>query len=295
MEKKLTIFTPTYNRSNTLKKCYSSLVNQTSKDFIWMIIDDGSTDETERIVNDWISDCKIDIEYIYKENGGKADTINRSLLECKTELWLCLDSDDYLTASAVESIISNYDTIKNDNNVCGLIALRTAPDGNVMNNQKRIPSELKYTTLYHIRYELNIETEYVCVYKSQVIKKYPYPILNNEKFMPLSYVYDQIDVDYQYLVVQEKLMISEYFEDGITRNKNELIKKNPKGYILFNKQRIKIARSLKFKLKAIVLYIVGCTLDKDTSIYRCIKNSPSKLLTITMYPLAILIYLKRFH
>ncbi|PAV31093.1 hypothetical protein CIL05_00075 [Virgibacillus profundi] len=294
MNNLITVFTPTYNRSNNLITCYQSLIEQTNKNFIWMIIDDGSTDETEEVVKKFNKENKINIEYIKKENGGKASAINLSLKKCQTELWVCLDSDDYLTLDAIEVIASKYEQIKGDPKKCGLLALRTDPSGEVMNNQKRIPPGIKYSTLQYIRYNLGIETEYAFVYKTEIIKKFPYPIINGEKFIPLSFIFDQIDLKYKYLIIQDDIMVSEYLEDGITRQKVSLIKKNPKGYSLHNKQRIQLAPNIILKIKAIILYGLGCILDQDSNALSCLNNSPAKILTVCLYPISYLIYIRKY-
>lgn len=294
LNKLITVVTPTFNRSKNLPDCYHSLVNQTNQNFIWMIIDDGSTDNTEELVKKWISEEKLDIQYIKKKNGGKASAINLSLEKCTTELWMCLDSDDYLTKNCIELIVNNYDSIKESEKICGFLSLRVRENGKPINNQKRIPKEISQATLKYVRYELNIETEYVTVYKTRIIKKYPYPIIENEIFMPLSYVYDQIDLKYTYNILHEDMMIGEYTSDGMTRNKNAIIKKNPKGYHLFNKQRIELATSLKWKLKAVLLYGTGPFMDKDLNFFSCVKNSPTRVLTFLLFPLSWLVYLKKF-
>ena len=99
--KLITVFTPTYNRENTLRRCYESLIMQTSKNFVWQIIDDGSSDGTEELIHNFIADEKIEIMYIKKQNGGKVSAINKSLEITKTELWICLDSDDYFFPDAI--------------------------------------------------------------------------------------------------------------------------------------------------------------------------------------------------
>lgn len=277
-----------------LSDCYNSLLKQTNQSFIWMIIDDGSTDDTEELVQQWINEKRLDIQYIKKKNGGKASAINLSLEKCETELWLCLDSDDYLTNNCIELIEKHYASIKEKEDVCGFLSLRVGKDGNPINQQKRIPKEVTYATLKHIRYKLNIETEYVMVLKSNVIKQYPYPIIENETFMPWSYVFNQIDLRYTYKILHENLMVGEYISSGMTKNKNNIIKNNPKSYHLFNKQRIELAPSFKWKIKAVLLYGTGPFLDKDLSFLSCVKHSPTSVLTILLFPFSWLVYLKKF-
>lgn len=287
---KLTVFTPTYNRENQLSKCYESLIKQTNKDFVWQVIDDGSTDETEKLINKMKSDGIIDVVYIKKENGGKASAINLSLEKCSTELWICLDSDDFLTNNAIEIILKSYENVRHDEKVCGLIALRSNPDFTPM-HKVSIPHDVKYATLRTIRYEMGIPPEYAFVYKTNIISQYPYPIIKGERFMPLSYVFDQIDQKYKYLVVHEPLMVCEYFEDGISKNKRKLIKNNPKGYSIYKRQALEFSPNLKLRIKECILYITGCILSSDKN---CIKNSSHKFLTILCYPLGWILYMIRY-
>ena len=109
--KTLTIFTPTYNRADILNKAYKSLKRQTNKDFIWLVVDDGSIDNTEDVVKGWIDENIIEIKYIKKENGGKHTAYNVAVENTSTELiMIALDSDDYLSDDAVEIILDTWGT-----------------------------------------------------------------------------------------------------------------------------------------------------------------------------------------
>lgn len=283
MDELLTIFTPTYNRIESLKECYISLKNQTDNNFIWMIVDDGSTDNTREVVLSWIEENTVQIEYISKENGGKVSAINASLDQCKTTLWMCLDSDDILTNEAVRIFIEEYQKISTLEQICGLLALRTGKDGKVMNHKERIPQEVEFSTLSRIRYHYKIDTEYAIVYKTKIAKRFKYPLIPGEKFMPLSYVYDQIDSKYEYKIIHNDVMISEYMKDGITVNKKKLIMSYPKGYRLYHKQRIVLAQSYKLKVKSIILYNVASILDDETNFIKCVKESPVRFSTILFF------------
>lgn len=289
--KLITVFTPTYNRADTLKLCYNSLVNQTSDNFVWQIIDDGSTDNTEELVKQFISEGKIDITYIKKENGGKVSAINRSLNETETELWLCLDSDDYLFPPAVECFEKLYPLIENEEKICGLFSLRSNPDGTPMQG-KDIPDNLICETQFNLRYKYHIEPEYVQVYKTKIINNYRYPLFPNEKYMPLSYMQDQIDQKYLFHIFHEPTMVCEYRSDGITHNQKRLVLKNPKGYTEFKRQQITIAKQFLFKIKACIAYDTGCILSGN--IKAIVKESPSKFLTAVLAPLGMADYILRY-
>lgn len=286
----ITVFTPTYNRKNALLKCYESLVNQKNKNFIWQVIDDGSTDDTEMTVRKWIAEKKVNIEFIKKENGGKASAINKSLQNTNTELWMCLDSDDYLTKDAIEIIHRRYSEIKDKSSICGMFGLRFSPNGHPMQS-RNIPNHIKLTTQNYIRYELKIPPEYVHVFKTDIISQYSYPIIEGENYFPLSFVFDQIDMKYKYLILQEPIMICEYRADGITKNKRKLIINNPKGYMIYKRQLIGLAPDLNTKVKAAITYNTACFLSKEK---RRIRKSSDKLLTLITYPLGFIDYMLRY-
>ena len=163
-KKILTIITPSYNRAHTLPKVYESLKKQTSKNFIWLVVDDGSTDDTENLIKGIIEESFIEVKYIKKQNGGKGSAINIGLDNLHTELVTCLDSDDLLYQTAVENIIQHYERIKNDKKCCGIIAFRSNPDGTPMGG-KKIPSNWKKATAADIFLTLRSKGEVICFYE----------------------------------------------------------------------------------------------------------------------------------
>ena len=112
--KTLTIFTPAYNRARTLPRTYESLLRQTCKDFEWLVIDDGSTDGTRELVEDWIKEKKIPIRYIHQKNQGMHGAHNTAYRNISTELNTCIDSDDYMPDDAVEKIVRFWERYGSD-------------------------------------------------------------------------------------------------------------------------------------------------------------------------------------
>lgn len=288
--KTLTVFTPTYNRGYIIERCFRSLKEQKCKDFIWQIIDDGSTDDTEQKVMGFIPEAGFEIQYIYKENGGKVSAINMSMELTDTPLWVCLDSDDWLTSDAVKIIIERYAEIKEMPDICGLFGLRCNQDLKPMQRVK-IPADIAFATQHEIRKKLKIPPEYIQIYKTDIISQYRYPLYEGEKYMNLSYVQDQIDLQYKFKIIQEPLMICEYMPDGITRNHRKMIKNNPMGYIEFRRQQMVLAKDLKSKLIATITYDTGNIIGKNK---KWLKNSPNKILSAVCYPLAVIDYLIRY-
>ena len=176
--KTLTEFTPAYNRSNTLVRTYESLCRQTSKDFCWLIIDDGSIDDTKEIVLKWIQENKIDIRYIYQNNQGMHGAHNTAYRNIHTELNTCIDSDDYMPDDAVEKIIS-YWKKNGSKKYAGIIGLDQSENGGIIGS--KFPEQVKETTLKAF-YEGGGTGDKKLVYRTDVIKKYPeYPIFEGVK------------------------------------------------------------------------------------------------------------------
>ncbi|MEK4262245.1 MULTISPECIES: glycosyltransferase family A protein [Paenibacillus] len=287
------VVTPTYNRAYTLDKCYESLKRQTYKSFIWMIVDDGSTDNTEKLVEQWISEKKIEIRYFRKKNGGKASALNFSLdrVNTKTSDYIvCLDSDDTFADNALEIAENQLSQIKKKSKYCGMVALRTSPNGEVLGG-KQIPDRIKETTLSEICNELNIRSELICFYKTEVICQYRFPEIDGEKFISPAYIQYEVSKTYKYIVSQNVICYCEYLSDGLTKNKREVIKNNPRGYTLVKRQSFEQAKNFKSKSKHCLMYIAGCILSNDKD---CIKKSPHRRMTMLYYPLGWLAYKIRF-
>lgn len=290
METKLvTVFTPTYNRASTLSKCYKSLLSQKSKNFIWLIIDDGSIDNTKDLVLSWMESSPFIIKYYQVENGGKARAINKSLELTTTKLWLCLDSDDFLVEDAIEIIEHQYQSIEKNDSICGLFSLRGKSSVSSMQGIE-IPKNISEVTQSFVRYELKIPPEYLHVFKTEIISQYKYPSIEGENYFPLSFVFDQIDQIYSYKVIHKPLMVCEYREDGLTKNKRDVVKKNPVGYMLYKKQLISLAPTKKEKAKAVATFVTGCLLAKKNPF----KDNQAKILTFLMFPIGCLDYLFRY-
>lgn len=286
----LTVVTPTYNRAYILHRCYESLINQTYKSFIWMIIDDGSTDNTEELVNKWINNGKINIIFYKKENGGKASALNFALDRIDTDYWVCLDSDDTFSHNAVELALQELDEIKNNAKYCGILALRNTPNGNILGG-KQIPEEVNETTVMEIQDKYNIRSEFIQFYKTKITLQYRFPQIPGEKFISPEYLAREINRRYKFKVSRNIFCYCQYLPDGLTKNKLDVIKKNPKGYTLIKRQSFELAEGFMAKSKHCLMYIAGCILSGDKN---CIRHSPDKLMTVLYYPLGWLAYLIRF-
>lgn len=280
---KITIFTPTYNRSYTLKKLYHSLVAQTNKNFEWLIVDDGSTDETVKMIKEFINEKKIIIRYHFQENSGKASAHNYGVKMTNTELFTCVDSDDYLSKNAVDVILSTWDSITD---AIGIIAKRIKPDGSDLTIMK---NENIYTTLKGAYKNGNLIGDTFLIYKSSEIRKYQFPHFSGEKFIPEAYLYDKLDQIGKMYLLNEGLYISEYLEDGYTRNFDKVIAHNPNGYLAYLEQRIELDTDFKDRYLNIARAIsISFILNKE----KLVKKY--WFISLIAYPLGYFLYVKRF-
>lgn len=247
----ITIFTPTYNRAGLLPRVYDSLKKQTSSDFEWLIVDDGSTDNTKDLVTKWLDEADINIRYIYKENGGKHTAFNLGVQNAYGDLFFCVDSDDYLPEDCVESLIdANSSTTENE--ISGIIALKSDTSGRILSSP--FPKRIVKTTTYALSKLYHCYGEKSLIYKTSVLKKYSYPEIPGERFIGECVVYDQIDQSYSMVLLDKVLTICEYQADGLTGSFLLTMLNNPTGYKIFYKQRIDMARTLRERIGYIIRY-----------------------------------------
>ena len=281
----LTVFTPTYNRAYSLPRLYESLKNQTCKDFIWLIIDDGSTDNTKDLVDTWLEkDAGFEIQYIYKENGGMHTAHNTAYANIRTDINTCIDSDDAMPKDAVEKILLKWEEIK-DRGYAGVIAL----DANMSNGKvigKGFPEGLCDTTVSGY-YAAGGSGDKKLIYRTDIINKYPeYPIFEGEKYVSLAYKYRLIDQDYKMAVLDDVVCLVEYQEDGATNNMIRQYYRNPKGFAFWRKIRMEYPDSKKRVFIDCIHYVAESRLAGNKNY---IKESPEKLLTILAIPAGIIL------
>lgn len=279
----LTVFTPTFNRAYTLHKCYESLLRQTNKNFIWLIIDDGSNDHTKELVQSWMSENKIMIEYCYQENQGMHGAHNKAYELIHTELNVCIDSDDYMTDDAVEKIINFWEKNK-DEKYAGIVALDATVKQEIIG--KKLPSDKVSTTLSGYYFQGGSGDKKL-IYRTEVIKKYPqYPVFEGEKYVGLNYKYMMVDQDYELLIMNEVVCIVEYMPDGSSMNMISQYRKNPKGFAELRKVYMKYAPNFRTRFKNAIHYVSSSTLAKNN---RFIQEAPYKMHVVLAIPFGVIL------
>jgi len=283
--KKLTVFTPTYNRAYCIHQCYESLKRQTCKDFIWLIIDDGSTDNTKGIVNGWIDENIIQIKYHWQDNQGMHGAHNTAYELIDTELNVCIDSDDYMPDDAVEKIIDTWKKY-GGNEVSGIIGLDANHKNEIIGT--RLPQHIKRSTLFDLYNKYGVTGDKKLVYRTELTKQYPYPLFENERYVGLAYKYHMIDKQYEMVLMNEIICCVEYLEDGSSRNMLHQYRKNPRGFAFYRKEMMKLPfGSSSFKFRQAIHYVSSSLISKN---WRFLQDTPSKGLTLLAIPLGIALY-----
>lgn len=282
----LTVFTPTYNRAYTLNLCYESLKRQTSKDFVWLIIDDGSTDNTKELIDTWIKENEIPIIYYYQENQGMHGAHNAAYEQIQTELNVCIDSDDYMADDAVEKIVGFWKLYGSDQ-YAGIVGLDATQNGEIIGTQ--MPEGLKESTLSKLYGIYKVKGDKKLVYRSELTKKTPpYPVFPGEKYCPLSYKYILIDQKCPLLVMNEVLCYVEYLPDGSSMNMINQYKKNPNGFAFFRKIAIQYAPTFKERIRESIHYVASSLMIGN---HKFLFQSPKLFSTLLATPFGILLYI----
>lgn len=293
---RITVFTPTYNRAYCLHRCYESLQRQTCRDFEWLIIDDGSTDNTSQLVQRWI-DAATDfpIRYVYKENGGMHTGYNLAYALITSELSINVDSDDYLTDTAIEDILTFWEENRRED-IGGIYALDCYADGRITGTA--FPEDLKsFKGWGHkkVFYESNGEKKcYVnrgdkkFIGVTRVIHQYPpIPVFPGEKYYSLYFKQHLIERDYTILILNRPVCVVEYLEDGSSRNIYHQYVRNPKGFCSERRFVMQYAPDLQTRMLAAIHYVAESMLANDR---KFVTNSTNKPLTVAAIPVGIALY-----
>ncbi len=284
----ITIFTPTYNRSHLLERLYQSLYRQTSFDFEWLVIDDGSTDDTKEYIQSLPED-RFSIRYYYQSNGGKHRAINRGVKLAKGEWFFIVDSDDYLTDNAI-SFLNNYlEDIEEDNRYCGVVVLK------VSHTRETVGTPCKYdildTDFLSYRTKYKIEGDRAEVVRTSIMKKYPFPEFENEKFCTEAVVWNRIAQKYIARYVNEGLYVCEYLLGGLSNTYKQIMDSSPYSSMIYTKELISYNQvSFGNKLKISLQYVHYCKMAK----FRFIRETYPSLRIVILIPLMLPAYILRF-
>jgi len=219
----ITVFTPTYNRSETLPLLYNSLISQSFQGFEWLIVDDGSTDATEMLVHNWIEEKKILIRYYKQKNGGKHRAINKGVDLAHKELFFIVDSDDFLPSSSLEIIVEKSKML--DDKIIGLAGRRQYFNreivGSCFPKKEFVSDSVERIYLYSIKGDL------AEVYKTAILRKYKFPDFKGELFCAEGLIWNRIAAEYKLLFFDTPIYFCEYIEGGLSANSIKNRRKSP--------------------------------------------------------------------
>lgn len=241
---KFTVMTPTFNRAHLLPRLYESIKRQTYRDFEWLIVDDGSTDNTKEVVDSFIADnTPFPIRYYLKENGGKSRAVNYGLDLAEGELFFIMDSDDYLTDNALERLVYWFGTIEGDKRFCGVAGERGITETETPNIPLRGTYE-DVSALDKYRGNKALDGEHAECFYTDIFRKFKYPEFEGEKYMTPGVAFNRMAAaGYMTRYFSDIIWVCKYLDDGLTKQalgkKDSIYVRNPRGYGLFISERNK--------------------------------------------------------
>ena len=285
----ITIFTPTYNRKQLIERLYQSLLAQTSKEFEWLVIDDGSTDDTEEYFSRLTKQLSpFNIHYIKQENGGKHRAINRGVQIANGELFFTVDSDDYLTTDAVEKVIKWRHSLDNSHKWAGVAGLRGDSNQNVIGQRNDfadyIDAKNTERRLFHLQGD---KPE---IYFTEILKKFPFPEIPGENFISEEIVANTLARNGYYMRwFNEIIYIGDYLEDGLTYNINNKHAQNPQGCQLWAKWQI-LSFPNDWRKRFLAIGIYHEAVKKRQSIFKTAFELNVNFITASLAYLIMMIY-----
>ena len=248
----ITVLTPTYNRASLLINLYQSLIKQDFGDFEWVIVDDGSVDATTDIVNQFIQERQIGITYIKQANGGKHRALNRGVKEAKGELVLIVDSDDSLPINSLSIIYSHYLDIKDNSSIGGVCGLMAHHDGTII-GERKICSSMNLSSI-EMRYKYGFVGDVCEVFKTEILREFPFPEIENEKFCPEALVWNRIATKYKLHYFNEVIYYRDYLDDGLTSKIVRIRMNSPIASMICYAELNQLDIPFKDKFKAAINY-----------------------------------------
>ena len=277
----ISLIIPVYNVEQYLTKCVDSVLAQTCGGFEVILVDDGSTDNTAALVQEWQArDNGFEIQYLYKENGGMHTAHNIAYENIHTELNVCIDSDDKLAPGAASCIKAAWEQVRGQG-YAGLIGLDADMNtGEIIG--KGFPDGLTETTLGGY-YAAGGAGDKKLIYRTDVINSVPpYPVFPGEKYVGLVYKYTLIDQQYQLSVLNQVVCEVEYQADGSSGTMWKQYLKNPRGFAFLRKTAMQYPTSKKRLIQDCIHY---CSSSQISHNRNYIKESPRKVLTVLCTPL----------
>ncbi len=286
MEKLITVFTPTYNRAELLTRCYNSLRNQTSFNFEWIIVDDGSADNTRSVVDNWQkTEERFYIRYIFKENGGLHTAYNVGIENTKTELFVCIDSDDWMPENAIEKIEHIWESIQ-DKDYVGIMGVDCYENGACVGD--KFPDDISEMFLYE-KLNKKIKGDKKIIHRTELLKKVaPMPSFPGEKYFNPSYMMYQIDQFGKLYVTNDCFCVVNYQPDGMSSNIYKQYRNSPRSFAETRKLYLSFPDlKMGFTLRQYIHYSSSIILSNR--VREGIKEAPNPFLCALILPFGLLL------
>lgn len=262
---KVTVFTPTYNRAHLIDRLYMSLANQTCKDFEWVVVDDGSTDDTEAYFSDLRNkENGFSIIYEKQKNGGKHRAINKGVKIARGELFFIVDSDDYLAETAVEKLIKWSDSLDSSRRWAGISGAKGSEKGGCVGGNGGKGEYIDARNIERDKY--NLDGDKAEAYFTEVLRHYPFPEFDGENFVSEEVVWNAIAIDGYYIRwFKDIIYFCEYLDGGLTKSGNAKYKNNPQGTLYWAQCQMAVyPNNPKRRLRAIDRYYEAMKDSKKT-------------------------------
>lgn len=289
----ITVFTPTYNRAHTLEKLYQSLLQQDCYDFEWLVINDGSTDNTDTLFKEWLNkEQPFSIRYYVVKNGGKQRAINEALKLAHGEYFFIVDSDDTLLPHAISFIINAFKSLPKDESFIGISGIKGGLDEKPLYRIPKINSTIGYVDANNLeREQYGLQADMAEAFYTDKIRKYTFPIWEGEKFTPEAVIWNQMALDgYQLRWFNKVIYLCEYQSDGLTRSSWQLLRNNPMGYAMLFNIQLKSALKFKEKINLTLQFISCCCLAKQ---YNYFQECNEKIFSYILLPIGWVLSLRR--
>ena len=287
INKLLSIVTPTYNRADYLPQCYQSLKDQTDQHFEWIIVDDGSTDNTAKVVASFQAETpEMQIQYVKKANGGKHTALNASHPFIHGDYVLVLDSDDTLLPMAVEEIYRGW--AQHDQEDVGIVIFlkgNSADEPHSYAKEEHVPVDM-----FHKHTVRLVISDCCDVYRAEPFKKYPYPVFDGERFLSETILWNKMAFDYKIVYINKVIYILKFLEDGLTKSGRSMRIRMPEGGKYASNLQMDSHYPLKLRIKNGLLYTSFGFFGKKSPA-EMIKTCCSPMLATLCMPFGFLLYL----
>lgn len=229
---RLTICTPTYNRKEELQPLFTSLQKQTNKDFCWLIVDDGSVDDTISVVKQMQKEATFPLEYVYQENQGKPFAFNKGVSLTKTDYFMSMDSDDFFTDDAVAIFYQTLEQVEAGKQFVGIVFQALDTNGKLL-TKVNFPTSPWYSDFYTMLFEKGIFGDTAIFYQTDILSEHLFPRFSTEKFVPEALLLHRLAQIADFCFINKPVILKDYQADGFSNNMMDLYKNNPIGYFTY--------------------------------------------------------------